>query len=174
MLQDNEINQVNELPGSVPIQEQEEAWKILADCQVSLPLIDLLKLIPWFTEKVATLIAQKGVEQVSFNYNQPNNSPTIMDEQNRSIKVRIHRQEIDGTIVDGRSGVNVINKTTCDKLGITKWEACPFWLRMADTCTVRPLGVIRQLDVILGGHTFQISAVVLHLEAPGPYPLLLG
>ena len=67
MLQDNEINQVNELPGSVPIQEQEEAWKILADCQVSLPLIDLLKLIPWFTEKVATLIAQKGVEQLSAN-----------------------------------------------------------------------------------------------------------
>ena len=27
---------------------------------------------------------------------------------------------------------------------------------------------------MLGGHTFQISAVVLHLEAPGAYPLLLG
>ena len=96
--------------------------KILADCQVSLPLTGLLKLVPRFTEKVATLIAQKGVEQVSVNYNQPNNSPTIMDEQNPSIKIMIHGQEIDGTIVDGGSGVNVINKTTCDKLGITKWE----------------------------------------------------
>ena len=65
MLQDNEIvttNQVSELPGSVPVQLQEESWKSFVDCQVSLPLIGLLKLIPRFTEK--TLIAQKGLEQV--------------------------------------------------------------------------------------------------------------
>ena len=45
---------------------------------------------------------------------------------------------------------------------------------MADTSTVRPLGLSPQLYVILGGHTFQISAVVLHMEAPQAYPLLLG
>ena len=97
-----------------------------------------------------------------------------MDEQNPSIKVIIQGQEIEGAIVDGGSGVNVINKTTCDRLGITKWEAYPFWLRMADTSMVRPIGLLRQLDVVLGGHTFQISAMVLHLEAPRAYPLLLG
>ena len=43
-----------------------------------------------------------------------------MDEQNPSIRVIIHGQEIDDAIVDGRSGVNVINKTTCDRSGITK------------------------------------------------------
>ena len=57
MLQDNEVNQVNDLPGAMAVQEHEEAWKILADCQVSLPLTGLLKLVPRFTEKVATLIA---------------------------------------------------------------------------------------------------------------------
>ena len=66
-----------------------------------------------------------------------------MDEQNPSIKVIIHGQEIEGAIVDGGSGMNVINRTTCDKLGITKWEACPFWLRMADTSTVRPIRLLR-------------------------------
>ena len=143
MLQDNEINQANELPGVMAIQEQEETWKILADCQVSLPLTGLLKLVPRFTEKVATLIAQKGTEQVDVHYNQPSNNPSIMDEQNPSIKVIIHGQEIEGAIVDGGSGVNVINRTTCDRLGITKWEACPFWLRMADTSTVRPIRLLR-------------------------------
>ena len=67
MLQDNEINQVHKLSRSVLVQEKEEAWKILADCQVSLPLTGLLKLVPRFTEKVATLIAKKGVEQESVN-----------------------------------------------------------------------------------------------------------
>ena len=80
MLKDNEINQVNELPGVVPVHENDEAWKILAYFQVSLPLTGLLKLVPRFTEKVATLIAQNGVEQVSINYKHPSNSPTIMDE----------------------------------------------------------------------------------------------
>ena len=60
MLQDNEINQTNELLGAMAIPEQEETWKILADCQVSLPLMGLLKLVPRFTEKVETLISQKG------------------------------------------------------------------------------------------------------------------
>ena len=45
---------------------------------------------------------------------------------------------------------------------------------MAVTSTVRPLGLIRQLDIIIGGYTFQISAILLKLEAQGAYPLLLG
>ena len=97
-----------------------------------------------------------------------------MDEQSPSIKVIIRGHEVARTIVDGGSGANVINKTTCDKLGITKWDTYPFWLRMADTSTVRPLGLIWQIDVILVAHTFQISAGVLSLEAQGAYPFLLG
>ena len=45
---------------------------------------------------------------------------------------------------------------------------------MVDTSTVKPLGSIQQLDIIIGGHTFQISVVVLKLEAQGAYPLMLG
>ena len=71
-------------------------------------------------------------------------------------------------------GVNVINKTTCNRLGIKKRDACPFWLRMADTSTVRPFDLIRHLDVIFEGYSFQISAVVLQLDAVGAYPLWLG
>ena len=97
-----------------------------------------------------------------------------MDEQNPSIKVIINGKEIEVSIADGGSRVNVINKITCDRLGITKWEACPFWLRMVDTSMVRRISLLRHLDVLLGGHTFQISVVVLHLEAPGACPLLLG
>ena len=74
-----------------------------------------------------------------------------MGEQNPFIQVIIHGQEIEGAIVNDGSGVNVISKTTYDRLGITKWEACPLWLRMADTSTVRPIGLLRQLDVVLAG-----------------------
>ena len=97
-----------------------------------------------------------------------------MDEQSPAIKVVIQGQEVAGAIVDGGSRVNVINKTTCETLGIKKWDACPFWLQMADISTVRPLGLIRHLDVIIRGYTFQISAVVLQLDSVGANPLLLG
>ena len=45
---------------------------------------------------------------------------------------------------------------------------------MADTRFVRTLGLIWKLGIIVGGHHFDISAVVLALDAPGAYPILLG
>ena len=129
--------------------------------------------MPRFTDKVAQIIAKNKTKEVPVNFENPTKRPTVIDEHSPSIKVIIKGQEVLGSIVDGGSGVNVINNLTCDRLGI-KWETCPFWSRMADTSTVQPLGLIRQLDVIIGGHTFQISAVVLKLEAQGAYPLLLG
>ena len=37
-----------------------------------------------------------------------------------------------------------------------------------------PTGMIRKLGIVVGGHRFEISAVVLALDAPGAYPILLG
>ena len=45
---------------------------------------------------------------------------------------------------------------------------------MADATSVRPLGIIRNLEIIIGGYPFEISAVVLQLDALGVYPLQLG
>ena len=45
---------------------------------------------------------------------------------------------------------------------------------MADTRSVRPLGLIQKLGIIVSGHRFDISVVVLTLVAPGTYPILLG
>ena len=53
-------------------------------------------------------------------------------------------------------------------------ENCPFWLRMADTRSLCPLGLLWKLSVIIGGHLFEIATVVLALESLGAYPLLLG
>ena len=40
----------------VIITEADDTWQIFVDCQIFLPLAGLLKLVPRFTEKVATLI----------------------------------------------------------------------------------------------------------------------
>ena len=101
---------------------------------------------------MAQIITKNKTEEVAVNFTNPTQGPKVMDEHNPSIKVIIEDQEVTGSIVDGGSWVNVINKKTCEKLGI-KWENCPFWLRMADTRTVRPLGLIRELDIIIVSNT---------------------
>ena len=50
----------------------------------------------------------------------------------------------------------------------------PFWVRMADTQFVLPLGLVWKLKTVIGGHAFEIAAVVCALDAPGAYPILLG
>ena len=37
-----------------------------------------------------------------------------------------------------------------------------------------PSWLLRKLSIVVGGHLFEISVVVLSLESPGAYPLLLG
>ena len=93
-----------------------------------------------------------------------------MDHHKLAYKLVLQGQEVAGCIVNGGSGVNVISTTTCERLRISSWEACPFWLRMADARSVLP----RKLGIIVGGHRFDILAVVLALDAPGTYPILLG
>ena len=94
----------------------------------------------------------------------------MIDHHNPVIKVIVQGEEILECIIDGGSGVNVISKATCNRLGIANWEAHPFWLRMA----VQPLGLLHKLVIVIGRHMIEISAVVLALDAPGEYPILLG
>ena len=90
------------------------------------------------------------------------------------VKLVIKGRDVHNNIIDGGSDVNVIGEATCHDLDITQWEPCLSWLRMADTRSLQPMGLIRHLSFILGGHTFTILVVVLRLDAPGANPILLG
>mgnify|MGYP006950759938 CR=1 FL=1 len=52
--------------------------------------------------------------------------------------------------------------------------AMPILAKMVDTSLVRRMGLIQNLEITVGGHSFQISAVVLQLSTPNTYNLLLG
>ena len=161
-----------------PIEENiispDPIWQALAGCEITMTMEKLLQLVPRFRQAVENRIIGKPGINVSINFAKTSAEPTVVDHHNPAIKLVLHGKEITGCIIDGGSGVNVISAKTCEQLGISEWEACPFWLRMADTRSVRPLGLIRKLCIVIGGHRFDISAVVLALDAPGAYPILLG
>ena len=153
--------------------EADPIWEALADCPITLTMSKLLNLVPRFRQAMEARL-QTPHKTIPAHFTKPNLGPTFIEHRNPAIKVLVHDTEIQGCVVDGGSGVNVISKATCTKLAITSWENCPFWLRMADTRSVRPLGLLWKLSIVVGGHLFEIYAVVLSLESPEVYPLLLG
>ena len=135
----------------------------------------LLRLVLRFRQIMENriLLGTVGLE-LSVNYIESSSSPIVVDHHILAIKVVLQGQEITGCIIVDGSGVNVISKTTCNRLDITDLEACPFWLRMAYTHSVRPLRFIWKLGIVVNWHNFEISTVLLGLDARGAYPILLG
>ena len=141
------------------------------DYDVARPIIAVSSPI---TEGLKMALAPQKPVMVPMYFTNPSEGPTIIDENNLAVAVIIKGKDVPNTIIHGGSGVNVINRRTCDELGIQEWEPCPFQLQMADTSSVRHAGLIRNLEITIGSHVFRISAVVLKLSAPGAYPILLG
>jgi hypothetical protein len=73
----------------------------------------------------------------------------VMDCECPSMEAIVGGQKIVGILIDGGSDVNVISMATCRQLGITKWEPCKFWLRMANGSSIRPIGMIPDLEMVV-------------------------
>ena len=98
----------------------------------------------------------------------------VIDPHCPGVDILVHGKKITGALIDGGSGVNVITTETCQMLGLTEWPKCPFWLRMADGSSVKPEGLLQNLQIMIEGYSFEISAVVLKVPQPAPYAFLLG
>ena len=133
-----------------------------------------MQLVPRFTEGLKTGMTAVGTPPAPAFFSNLEEGLIVVDTNSPAITSIVKGREIPGTIIDGGAGMHVISLRTCNTLGIQDWEPCPFWLRMADTSSVQPTGLICDLEVTIGGHTFHISALVLPLQAQGAYPLLLG
>ena len=134
---------------------KELAIEALLDHKV--PLKSILDLCPWFKEKVFKNWAEeinqkvKGLQsKAKCCMAQPDELPRTRDDNVAKIKMTIAMQEIQGVILEGGSGVNVITEDLAVKLGL-KWEPIPFNIRMADNKTVVPKGLIKHAKVRVGG-----------------------
>ena len=108
-------------------------WQALQEWQITLSLGRLLQLVPRFTDGLKSAMTPPNSLQAPPFFSNPKEGPAVVDTSNLAITAIVKVRELQGTIVDGGLGVNVISLRTCDTLGIQEWEPCPFWLRMADT-----------------------------------------
>ena len=102
-------------------------------------------------------------------------TPRTRDDNVAKIKMIIAMQEVQGVILDGGSGVNVITEDLANKLGL-RWEPIPFNIRMVDNRTVVPKGLIRHAKVKVGGMDYLVNLVVITMQTPtqDSYQVLLG
>ena len=72
---------------------------------------------------------------------------------------------IENVLIDGGAGVNIVTKATDEKFGWQDWLLVPFLVCMADQrrC-VRPLGILRNIVLDIGGISFSMPFVVLSME----------
>ena len=144
----------------------------LTDCQITMTLEQLLRLVPRFRAGLTKAVQPAQVAEVQTASAEM--GANVIDPHCPGVDILVHGKKITGALIDGSSDVNVIKMETCQMLGLTEWPKCPFWLRMADGSSVKPEGLLQNLSIMIEGYSFEILAVVLKVPNPAPYPFLVG
>jgi hypothetical protein len=145
----------------------------LAGIQVTMTFEQLLRLVPRFREGLHRTL-NGTVETPATAIQLTEVDELVMDCECPSMEAIVGGQKIAGILIDRGSGVNVISIATCRHLGVTQWEPCKSWLRMVNGSSVRPIGMIPDLEMVVQGHAFTISVVIMDLPHKDAYPILLG
>ena len=117
----------------------------------------------------------KSAAPVSITQGDPVPESPITDTRVPEISVEYRGIRIDNVLIDGGAGVNIVTKTTCERFGWLDWLPVPFLVLMADQRRVRPLGILRNLVLSIGGISFEMVFVVMNMEdAEEEYSMLLG
>ena len=144
------------------ITNDDPSWYAMQQCQIMLPLAQLLQLVPRFTENLKSALSPPKPATTTTFFTNPSKALEVVDTNSPALTVIIKGNEVTGAIINVGFNINVINKKTCDTLGIWEWEPCPLCLRMADTNSVRRTRLIQNVEITIVGHVFRISAFVLN------------
>jgi hypothetical protein len=140
--------QASQEPAGNSSREIEPNISDLARVQITMMLEQLLRLVPRFRKGLhrtlegatASLAAPVRLTKID---------QRVMDCDCSNMEAIVGGPRITRILIDDGSSINVISMSTCRRLGNTQWEQCTFWLRMADGISVRPVGMIPDLDMVV-------------------------
>ncbi len=78
------------------------------------------------------------------------------------IQVQVGKNFIDGVLIDGGFGVNIIIENLKVQLGLPKPNLVPYNLRMVDQIIAKPLGFIKDLKIYIHGIPYTITFTVIN------------
>ena len=159
----------------------EDSWDSLLDAPIQVKLGQLLRLVPNFHKALLPTGQEpkRGPGQVLEDTQVAQVDPVpegpVTDTRIPKISVNYRGLVIDNVLIDGGAGVNIVTKATCEKFGWLDWRPVPFLVRMADQRRVRPLGILRDIVLDVGGISFAMAFVVMGMEDTAEeYSMLLG
>jgi hypothetical protein len=78
-------------------------------------------------------------------------------------------------LLDGGSGDNIITKKLKVELGMSKPKPTPYNMCMANQTIIKPLGLIKDLKIIVHGIPYVVTFIVIHsIVLDSNYLILLG
>jgi hypothetical protein len=98
-----------------------------------------------------------------------------LDNQMAVIQVQVEKNILQDVLLDGGTSVNIIIKNLKRKLGLLKPRPFPYHLRMANKNMTRPLGIIRNLKILIYGIPYIATFNVLKNNVVDfSYSMLMG
>ncbi|KAH7281660.1 hypothetical protein KP509_36G057100 [Ceratopteris richardii] len=153
----------------------------LAETEVTLDLATLLRCLPTcrkqfyneFIKKPRKARRKEEVDEVVLGTIQ--SITTQVDSNAPVVTIEINGYAVPGAQLDSGAAVNLMTEYMMKALGLTQLEHTPMSLRMADQTQVKPAGLIRNVQTIVGGIQFSVDYLVVRPRSTETtFSILLG
>ncbi|XP_048599790.1 uncharacterized protein LOC125579922 [Brassica napus] len=162
--------------------EEMKCRKMLEDITVRLPLMSAIQMMPSMSSFVKGLISGKITDDSEFMVVSKECSAVL---QNKRIKklgdpgkfvlsIQIGRTVFSCSLVDLGSSINLMPYSVAKRLGFTDFKPTRMSLVFADRSVKSPVGIIEDIQVLVGNTLVPADFVVLELEEESKDPLILG
>ena len=97
------------------------------------------------------------------------------DPRNLVLTVQINQTDLPNTLVDLGATINVMTTRTLSALGLPNPRPTPIVLELADRSTVKPLGVLEDIIIVVDSWEYPVDFLVLNIQSKlDGHPLILG
>jgi hypothetical protein len=98
-----------------------------------------------------------------------------IDHQMVVIQVQVGKNFIEDVLLDGGFGVNIITEKRRVQLGLSKPKLAPYNLHMVDQTIAKPLGLIKDLKILVHGIPYAMIFTIIHSSVlDSRYSMLVG
>ena len=162
--------------------EAAKCKEMVSELNVKLSFEDAVEMMPALKRYVKSLVTNKAspkenVMSISKRCSTllQNRAPEKMEDPGSFVlSCEIEGAVFEKSLCDLGSSVNLMPYTVAQRLGLTNFRSTKIQLVFADRSVRHPVGVILDIDVVIGNHRIPADFVVLELDQEPKDPLILG
>ena len=153
-----------------------DLWADLSQIKANITIAQLLELSPGTRKLLKTRLPLRSRKKAKVMV-AARVQPTTKIAEVKAVEVEavIVDKVLPNTIVDGGSSLNIMPLQTMEKLGLSLTGPSPIVISMANQSPARPIGQIKDCQVMVGGESYTLTIHVIQTHSlRESFPLLLG